>query len=241
MIRHISQDRWVPFGIGLVAVLTIAVLSACRVRPAPGSVTPVSGTTVADVTSVPDSYPPPGEVDTPVGPTSTPINGEGSGSGEVTEPPTLDATPSPEVTISVPTETPAATATATVEVPPTATAAGGGSPSGLTPGTTVQHRVVKGEWLLQIARCYGTSYEGIRAANRLSRPDLILVNATINVPALGSTGPILGPPCVVSYVVQPGDSWEGLAQRFGTSITILRRANPGNLIAGQSIWVPRTN
>jgi hypothetical protein len=41
--------------------------------------------------------------------------------------------------------------------------------AGSTPGDH-QHTVIRGEWLYQIARCYGTAYSGVWAANRLLTP-----------------------------------------------------------------------
>lgn len=108
----------------------------------------------------------------------------------------------------------------------------------ITSGTTVQHRVSQGEWLMQIARCYGTSYQAILQSNRLPDPNLIRPGTTIVVPNAGSTGPIIGPPCVQRYTVQSGDTWASLAQKFQTTAAILQQANPGNLSAGRIILVP---
>ncbi len=110
---------------------------------------------------------------------------------------------------------------------------------GLTPGTTIQHTVIRGEWLLQIARCYGTAYSGVWAANRLPNPDLIYPGQIITVPNIGSLGRIIGPPCVQAHPVEAGETWESMATRFGTTTAILRRANPGELSVGRIIWAPR--
>lgn len=110
---------------------------------------------------------------------------------------------------------------------------------GIPPGTTVIHTVSEGEWLIQIARCYGTSYNGILGANRIPVPNLIYPDQVVIVPNAGTQGTITGPPCVVAYSVAPGDTWELLAQRYDTTTVILQRANPGALAVGRSIWVPR--
>jgi LysM repeat protein len=109
------------------------------------------------------------------------------------------------------------------------------------PGSTVQHTVARGDWLLQVARCYGTSYTAVRDANTLPFPDYIVPGDVLTVPGVGSVGPIIGPPCVVEYTVQPGDTWEGLAARTGTTAAVLQRANPGPLTAGRVIFLPATS
>lgn len=109
-----------------------------------------------------------------------------------------------------------------------------------TPGTTVQHQVRQGEWLLQIARCYGASYTAVRQANPLFNVNIIYPGSTIIVPNVGSEGEAVGPPCVQQYTVQAGDTWQSLAQQFQTTVAILQRANPGLLTPGRQIYVPST-
>lgn len=108
----------------------------------------------------------------------------------------------------------------------------------ITPGTAVTHRVVQGEWLLQIARCYGASYTAVRQANPLNNPNRIIPGSTIVIPNPGSDGPIAGPPCLQTVTVQPGDTWATLAQRYQTTAAILMQANPGGLAVGRQITVP---
>lgn len=124
---------------------------------------------------------------------------------------------------------------------PGATPGTGGIPGtgGMTPGATARHAVSRGEWVLQIARCYGVSAGSVLAANRLANPDYILPGWILTIPDIGRQGPIVGPPCVISYTVATGDTWEMLATRHGTTTAILQRANPGLLAVGRSIWVPR--
>jgi LysM repeat protein len=117
-------------------------------------------------------------------------------------------------------------------------------PSNLTPGSTIQHRVAKGEWLIQIVRCYGASYNAVIAANpQITDPNFILPadfpNGTIvTVPNIGSAGKIYGPPCVVYYTVQSGDTWESIAQKNNADIVVLRKVNPVALNAGTLIKIP---
>ncbi|MCP4421735.1 MAG: LysM peptidoglycan-binding domain-containing protein [Chloroflexi bacterium] len=58
------------------------------------------------------------------------------------------------------------------------------------------------------------------------------------MPNIGSIGEINGAPCVAEYTVAAGETWIGLAKRFGTTAVILRRVNPGRLWAGDKIIVP---
>jgi surface antigen len=65
----------------------------------------------------------------------------------------------------------AAAATQTANAIQTATLAP--SPSNLSPGSTIQHQVAVGEWLIQIGRCYGATYDDMRNANpQIADPDL---------------------------------------------------------------------
>lgn len=106
-------------------------------------------------------------------------------------------------------------------------------------GTTVTHRVMEGEWMLQIARCYGTSYTAVRNANpTIYNPNMIYPGTSIVVPNAGSLGPISPPPCVVKYTVAAGDTWESIAAAHNTTAAILRNANPVALTVGGIIYVP---
>ncbi len=111
--------------------------------------------------------------------------------------------------------------------------------SNLAVGSTVQHEVSDGDWLMQIARCYGASYSAVRRQNsHIVNANRILIQQTITVPNIGSEGAVMGAPCTNSYTVQPGDTWPGLAQQFGSQADILRNINPGSLVAGKRIFVP---
>jgi uncharacterized repeat protein (TIGR01451 family) len=116
-------------------------------------------------------------------------------------------------------------------VPPTTA-----PPSNLTPGSTIQHQVAVGEWLIQIMRCYGATYSDVINANpQISDPDLIYPadspnGTTVTVPHIGSAGKIYGPPCVVYYTVQGGgqnDTMASIAQRYNARLDVLQKANPG--------------
>lgn len=110
----------------------------------------------------------------------------------------------------------------------------------LTPGSTIQYKVADGEWMWQIARCYGVDPQKLIQANpQLTDPSEISPDMVINVPNIGSAGTLYGPPCVVIYKVQPGDTWESIAQQYNADVTLLKLANKGVLSA--QIVVPRNS
>lgn len=129
-----------------------------------------------------------------------------------------------------------APATAT---PQTAATATPGSPSNLAPGSTIQHQVAVGEWLIQIGRCYGADFTELRNANpQIANPNFILPAMVVTVPRIGSAGRIYGPPCVTFHTVQSGDTWASLAQRYNADQAVLQRVNPGGLVVGQPAKIP---
>ncbi len=111
--------------------------------------------------------------------------------------------------------------------------------SGLTPGSTIQHKVIAGDWMLQIARCYGADYESMLSSNpQIENPSMIWRGQVVSVPNIGRVGEIYGPPCVVFHTVVGGDTWESLAQQYNARQDVLQEANPGGLIVGAKIKVP---
>jgi LysM repeat protein len=125
---------------------------------------------------------------------------------------------------------------------------GGTNPSDLPPGTTIQHTVVSGEWLWQIARCYGANPKAVVQSNsQLLNPAKILPGITVTVPNIGSDGAIFGPQqgndpflsCVPRYTIQSGDTWDSIANRFTASVTLLQSINSGiALLPGNIIRIP---
>lgn len=133
------------------------------------------------------------------------------------------------------------TASAVFTLTPTVAA---GSPNcPLTPGSTCQHRVRVGEWLIQIGRCYGATLTELIAANpQIPDPDVILESQIVTVPRIGSAGPIYGPDnCVVFHNVQSGDTWTSIQQTYNACLSVLQRANPAGLVVGKSVKVPRNS
>jgi uncharacterized repeat protein (TIGR01451 family) len=136
---------------------------------------------------------------------------------------------------------------ATVTITNTNVQGGSGTPSNLPRGSTVQHQVKDGEWMLQIARCYGADFAALVRANpHVTDADLIFPfpkTSALTVPNIGSNGPIYGPvDCVVFHTVQAGDTWESLAQRYNADLAVLREANEGKTLTnGTRLKIPRNS
>lgn len=113
-------------------------------------------------------------------------------------------------------------------------------PGSFTAGTTVQHTVVDGEWLWQIARCYGADPTKVVQANtQLPNPAVIEVGTIVTVPNIGSVGKIYAPlPCVGTHTVQAGDTWNSIAQKYNADPLVLQMVNANTLTVGAVIKVP---
>lgn len=95
-----------------------------------------------------------------------------------------------------------------------------------TKGSNITHNVVKGEWLYQIARCYGADIKATLAANpQIPNPHFILPAMSVTVPNIGSNGTIYGPPCVGFHVVQAGDTLETIKSKYNAAADVLQAAN----------------
>ena len=118
-----------------------------------------------------------------------------------------------------------------------------GTPSNLPRGSTITHRVVEGEWMLQIARCYGADFTALLRANpQVTDADLIFPypkTTELTVPNIGSNGMIYGPPCVVFHTVVSGDTWASLAQKYNADLAVLQEANQGAAVSpGVRLKIP---
>lgn len=113
------------------------------------------------------------------------------------------------------------------------------TPGNYVAGSTISHQVKNGEWLIQIARCYGTDYNKLRQANpAITNPRYIKPGLLVSVPNIGSVGPIYGPPCVVSHTVVSGETWESIAAKYNADVAVLKEANPVTLATGVVLVVP---
>ena len=93
------------------------------------------------------------------------------------------------------------------------------------PPDPLLHTVVQGEWLIQIARCYGTTVHAIRQHNYIPYPDLIYPRQVLTITGIGSVGPFQGPPCVQSHTVAAGETLASIAQAYGITESELARVN----------------
>jgi len=117
----------------------------------------------------------------------------------------------------------------------------GSTTSPNTPTGSVQHQVVSGEWLWQIARCYGVDENKLAADNKTKIPDPSMISPgtslTVNNP--GSVSKYYGPPCIGFYTAQAGDTWDLIASRFNARLDVLQEANRNvSLTNGTCVRVP---
>jgi uncharacterized repeat protein (TIGR01451 family) len=113
------------------------------------------------------------------------------------------------------------------------------NPANLPVGSTIQHKVVAGEWLWQIARCYGADPAKIVQANsQLANPARISPDMVVNVPNIGTVGNIYGPPCVGTHTVQAGDTWTSIALKYNADPLVLQVVNAYSMPVGSVVKVP---
>ncbi|MBK6429364.1 peptidoglycan DD-metalloendopeptidase family protein [Candidatus Amarolinea dominans] len=105
----------------------------------------------------------------------------------------------------------------------------------------IVHVVQAGETLGAIAARYDTTVAALVEANRLENPDRLAIGQRLLIPARTSD---TWPQPRLRYLVQPGDTWTGLASKFRIVKSLLVSANPSNskgrLEPGQEIEVPIT-
>ena len=238
VLDRIAQVVLIVFGALLLALLVLGLAISCR---------PLGADPAATATALAASATPLVGTQVPAGPSPTvpsiTLAPSPTPTGPATAYPGATATPTPTTDPGA-VITPGATSDPGTITDPGATTAPGATAVApiatvYVPGATVGHVVSRGEWLMQIARCYGVAYNTLLAANPMPYPNYILPGLRLTVPNIGSQGTIVGAPCVVSYTVAAGDTWQSLAQRHATTTAILQRANPGALVAGRAIWVPR--
>ncbi len=118
----------------------------------------------------------------------------------------------------------------------------GSGNSSYSRGSTIQHDVRDGEWMMQIARCYGASIDAtLRANPQVVDLNLIYPATHVTVPNIGSVTIIHGPPCVTSYTVKSGDTWASIANdpNNNAAVDVLMEANQGiSLSSGRVLRIP---
>ncbi len=91
--------------------------------------------------------------------------------------------------------------------------------------SSATHTVVQGEWLLQIARCYGTTVQAIRSHNTIPYPDRIYPGQKLTITDIGSAGPYLGSPCISTHTVAAGETLASIAAMYNITESELARVN----------------
>lgn len=110
------------------------------------------------------------------------------------------------------------------------------------PTYTIQY----GETLGAIATRFGVNLGTLLRLNNVSDPRTVPAGQVIYFPKGTGTPPIYGGgtplPGYFTYIVQPGDAVSLIAQRFGTSVEAITRANslpnPNFIVVGQVLYVP---
>ena len=112
---------------------------------------------------------------------------------------------------------------------------------GVVPQVTVAaaYVVQPGDTLSAIADRHGVSPAHLAAHNGLADPDRIAAGAVLDLPAGAGASASAG----LAYRVRPGDTLEGIAAAFGTSVPALLAANPAiadpdRILAGATLAIP---
>jgi len=102
-----------------------------------------------------------------------------------------------------------------------------------------EHVVSRGETLSEVAVRYGTTTGALARANRLSDPNLIVAGSSLRIP--DGAAAAAGSPVGATHTIRAGETLWDLAQRFGSSVDALARANgisnPNLVVAGTKIRI----
>lgn len=105
----------------------------------------------------------------------------------------------------------------------------------LAPSDPFNHQVRSGETLYSIAIRYGVTVDEIMQANGLANGNYIFVGQNLVIPSRNASGQQV-------HTVQPGESLNAIARRYGVGLDQLIAANgladPNNIRAGQQIVIP---
>lgn len=107
------------------------------------------------------------------------------------------------------------------------------------PRGTIPYKVKAGDTFDALARRFNTTIAAISAANPGVNPKNLQINQSICIPIRRS---IATCPPANRYIIQAGDTFSKLAQKYGLSVGRITALNPGadplNLQAGQIICLP---
>lgn len=103
------------------------------------------------------------------------------------------------------------------------------------------HVVQRGETLSQIAQRYGVSMAALAQTNGISNPNFIYSGQRLTIPGAAGGSSSGGGASSGVHVVQRGENLSTIAQRYGTSVAALARANnisnPNHIYVGQRLAV----
>jgi uncharacterized repeat protein (TIGR01451 family) len=78
----------------------------------------------------------------------------------------------------------------------------------------------------------------VQANPQLANPGQIKPDTIVTVPNIGSVGIIYGPPCVGTYTVQSGDTWNSIALKYNADPSVLQMVNSNTFAVGSVLTVP---
>lgn len=109
----------------------------------------------------------------------------------------------------------------------------------------VRHKVEPGDTLTYLSQVYAVAITDIVDLNNLPDPNLIrigqdlLIKQESETPDPGATGDVN----VTVYMIQPGDTLSGIAERFDVTLGALQEANgiddPAYIVSGDVLTVPQ--
>lgn len=104
------------------------------------------------------------------------------------------------------------------------------------------HIVQKGETLYSLSRTYGTTVQAICAANGIADGSSVRAGQKLTIPDTKPAATEQRQSAGGSYTVEKGDTWYGIARRFGTNVGKLYELNgvdsTATLKVGQTVIVP---
>ena len=104
------------------------------------------------------------------------------------------------------------------------------------------HIVQKGETLYSLSRTYGTTVQAICAANGIADGSSVRAGQKLTIPDTKPAATEQRQAADGSYTVEKGDTWYGIARRFGTNVSKLYELNgvdsTATLKVGQTVIVP---
>jgi len=109
-----------------------------------------------------------------------------------------------------------------------------------------EHEIQRGETLDGIARRYGTTVAALEGVNPGLDPRRLIPGRSVRLPSAASpsaeapASPSTQP--AAEHTIRPGDTLDGIARRYDTTVEALRAANPGlnprRLIPGRTVRLP---